>query len=180
MEKAQTVVVGAGASGLMAALTAARRGSVLLLEGSEKPARKLLATGNGRCNLTNLDISPTHYHGDREEAVAFLERWPAERVIKKFQTLGLLTRMDSEGRVYPNSLQAAAVAGCLLSACREAGVKLECGFRVERISQKNDRFRITAGDGRAVLAKYCILSCGGKASPKHSTGSGYELARPES
>ena len=90
MEKAETVVVGAGASGLVAALTAAGSGSVLLLEGNEKPARKLLATGNGRCNLTNIDISPIHYHGDRELAAAFLDRWPAERVREKFRALYFL------------------------------------------------------------------------------------------
>lgn len=177
MEKAETVVVGAGASGLVAALTAAGSGSVLLLEGNEKPARKLLATGNGRCNLTNIDISPIHYHGDRELAAAFLDRWPAERVLEKFRALGLLTRVDNEGRVYPNSLQAAAVSGVLLAACEEAGVRGVYGFQVEKLSRENSGFRLTASDGRTAWGKHCILSCGGKASPKHSVGSGYELAR---
>lgn len=173
----RTAVVGAGAAGLMAARTATGAGSVLLLEGSEKPARKLLATGNGRCNLTNLDISPTHYHGDTRLAADFLDRWPARRVLDEFRHLGLLTRADSEGRVYPNSLQAAAVASCLLVACEEAGVQMECGFTVETITRSKDGFLLTAVDGRKIRAKRCILCCGGKASPKHSTGSGYGLAR---
>lgn len=177
MKKYQTAVVGAGASGLLAALTAAGPGGVLLLEGNEKPARKLLATGNGRCNLTNANISPTHYHGDTELAGVFLNRWPTERILKQFRELGLLTRADNEGRFYPNSLQAAAVSETLLTACEEAGVHGVYGFRVEKLSREKFGFKLTAADGREVLAERCILACGGMASPKHSTGSGYELAR---
>lgn len=177
MQVYKTAVVGAGAAGLMAARAAAAAGGAALLEGNGKPARKLLATGNGRCNLTNLDISPTHYHGDTGLAEDFLNRWPAWRILEEFRGLGLLTRSDSEGRAYPNSQQAAAVASCLLAACEEAGVRMECGFRVVKISRERKGFLLTAGDGREVRAEHCILCCGGQASPKHSTGSGYGLAR---
>lgn len=173
----RVAVIGAGAAGLCCALTAASKGGVLLLEGNEKPGRKLSATGNGRCNLTNLHISPASYHGDVGLAKDFLADWPAKRVTDMFHSLGLLTRTDSEGRVYPNSLQAAAVTGALTAACDEAGVRAEYGFQVEHISRRKAGFLITAEDGRTVSAKYCVLACGGKASPRHSAGEGYSLAR---
>lgn len=94
-----------------------------------------------------------------------------------FRGLGLLTRADSEGRVYPNSLQAAAVVGALSSACDEAGVRAEYGFRAADISRRKAGFLIRSADGREVYAKYCVLACGGKASPRHSAGEGYSLAR---
>jgi len=170
-------VVGAGASGLAAALGAAGvPGGILALEGNGKPGRKLLATGNGRCNLTNESIAMDHYHGDVRSAAPFLNAWPAARVRRAFLRLGLLTRADAEGRVYPHSLQAAAVAEALLSACREQGVSLECGRPVERILPVKGGFLVKSAGGER-FARRCVLACGGKASPKHSTGSGYGLAR---
>lgn len=173
----RVAVIGAGAAGLCCALAAAEKGGVLLLEGNDRPGRKLSATGNGRCNLTNLHISPARYHGDVGPARGFLADWPAGRVIDAFRRIGLLTRNDGEGRVYPNSLQAAAVTGALTAACGEAGVRAEYGFRVEDISRKKYGFLITANGGRTVSAKYCVLACGGRASPKHSAADGYALAR---
>lgn len=172
---ARTAVVGCGAAGLAAALAA--QGGVLLLEACEKPARRLLATGNGRCNLSNLDISPKHYHGDVSLAEPFLNRWPSDRVTDFFQGLGLLTCADGEGRVYPLNRQAAAVRDALLEACKESGVRTEYGFRVEKLSREKSGFLLTDAAGRTVRAKNVVLACGGRASPKLSGGSGYELAR---
>lgn len=170
-------VIGAGASGLAAALRAAGiPGGVTVLEGNAKPGKKLLATGNGRCNLTNEVISPEHYHGDVRFAAPVLNAWPAARVRRAFLRLGLLTRADGQGRVYPNSLQAASVAEALLSACREQEISIECGCPVERILPVKGGFLLFAGGGERFVRR-CVLACGAKASPKHSTGSGYELAR---
>lgn len=173
----RVAVIGAGAAGLCCAMRAAGRGRVLLLEGNDRPGRKLSATGNGRCNLTNLSISPKRYHGDVGYARDFLRNWPARRVTDMFRGLGLLTRADNEGRVYPNSLQAAAVVGALSSACDEAGVRAEYGFRAADISRRKAGFLVRSDDGREVYAKYCVLACGGRASPRHSAGEGYSLAR---
>lgn len=174
MKRFKTAIVGAGAAGLMAAC---RLGAgTVLLDGNQKPGKKLLATGNGRCNLTNLNISPEHYHGDTS-AAELLTRYPAGKIMAEFEKLGLLCRSDSEGRVYPNSLQAAAVLQLLRGACERAGVACELDFEVKRISRRNGGFLLTAADGRELFAERCILACGGNASPKHSRGSGYELAR---
>lgn len=171
-------IVGGGASGLAAAVTAARCGArVVLLEAAEKPGRRLLATGNGRCNLTNLHIHPQAYHGDVSQAAAFLSDWPGQRVRGWFQELGLLTRVDSQGRVYPYSLQAAAVLRSLLSAYQHFGGEILCGFSVAEIKRLPEGFLLTARDGRQLRAERCLLAGGGAASPKLSAGSSYELAK---
>ena len=130
MERWEIAIIGAGAAGLMAAQAAAkaqraqgRPVSVVVLEGNPKPGKKLLATGNGRCNLTNLDAGPAHYHGDVALAAPLLEACPPSRVLEEFQAMGLLCRADSEGRVYPRNLQAAACARCVLACGGKASPK---------------------------------------------------------
>lgn len=179
MRKCKAAIIGGGASGLMAACTAAQRlgkGSVVVLEGNAKPGRKLLATGNGRCNLTNLSIGAGCYHG-APIPPALLAAFTGERIVDEFRRLGLLTRADSQGRVYPSSLQAAAVVQVLCGACRRAGAELVCSFQAESLRPVRGGWLITAQDGQEVFAQRCVLACGGKASPKLSTGSGYGLAK---
>ena len=143
----EIIVVGAGASGLMAALTAAqeqkkahRPVSVALLEAAAKPGRKLLATGNGRCNLTNMNLENARFHGDVQLAEAVLGKYSPQAVIRRFMSLGLLCREEEQGRVYPNSGQAASVLSVLLSHLEELGVPILCGQKVERIQQESSRF----------------------------------------
>ncbi len=178
-------MIGAGAAGLMAARKAAccqkeagKPVSAILLDGNQKPGKKLLATGNGRCNLTNLHVSPENYHGDVEEAGPLLSAFPPEKVIAEFERMGLLCRPDGEGRVYPNSLQAASVLWLLWSACEEAGVETLWNFQVSSVQKEKDLFYLKSSDGRGISARRCILASGGAASSKHScAGNGYELAK---
>ncbi len=181
MERYAVTVVGAGASGLMAANRAAlalgqNGGGVLLLEGNPKSGRKLLATGNGRCNLTNLNISPARYHGDPLGAEV-LERFPPDRVLEEFRHRGLLCRADEAGRVYPNGNQAAAVLQCLRGSGKALSIGELCEFEVVSIRRTEGGFLLADRDGKALWTKKCVLACGGKASPKHSRGSGYDLAK---
>lgn len=176
--------MGAGAAGLMAASRAGQllRGSgssdILLVEGNPKPGKKLLATGNGRCNLTNLSLSAKRYHGDVKAAQALLSAYPPGRILAEYKRMGLLCRTDSEGRAYPNSLQAAAVLQTLWSSCEEVGVKILCGFETVSILAGKNGFLLTGRDGRTALAEKCVLACGGMAAPKHSCGEkGYGLAK---
>ena len=99
------IVIGGGASGLMAALTAARNGhAVTLLERQSRVGRKLLSTGNGRCNLTNLHVAPVHYHGLSPDFVRpALDAFDTEAALAFFHGLGLLTVAEDSGRVYPYS-----------------------------------------------------------------------------
>lgn len=175
MRCVKTAIIGAGAAGLMAA---AKMGQgTLLLEGNTKPGKKLLATGNGRCNLTNVNISPEHYHGDKK-AAALLERYPAEKILAEFEKMGLLCRTDSEGRAYPYNLQAAAVLQALWQICEQNGVAAEWEFTAEKITKTANGFVITSADGREISAENCILAMGGSASPKHScVDNRYEIAK---
>lgn len=178
-------VVGAGASGLMAAYAAAKAAKsagidarVLLLEGNQRPGKKLLATGNGRCNLTNQNISPAQYHGDTAKLHGILSRYPAQKIINIFKEIGLLCRQDSEGRVYPYNLQAAAVLKTLCGACEELGVVCRYDFPVFSVLKTPKGFVLKAENGEELLADKCIIACGGKASPKHSCGeNGYAIAK---
>lgn len=175
MKRVKAAVVGAGAAGLMAAAEIGH--GALLLEGNAKPGKKLLATGNGRCNLTNINISSGHYHGDRL-AQKLLQKYPAGKIMAEFERMGLLCRTDNEGRVYPYNLQAAAVLQALWQVCEQSGVAAEWEFTVEKIKKSGGGFIITCADGREVFAENCILAMGGSASPKHSCADNrYEVAK---
>ena len=121
------VILGAGASGMVAALTAAesKNRRVLLLERQQRVGRKLLATGNGRCNLTNTGASPARYHGAEADFVRpALEAFPPEAALAFFRELGLVTVTEPGGRVYPLSDSANSVVDVLRFALDAAGVEL--------------------------------------------------------
>ncbi len=181
MERYDIVIVGAGAAGLMAAHMAAlakkRRGEsgpVVILEGNPKIGKKLLATGNGRCNMTNLHISPEKYHGDAL-AARVLEKYPPQRILNEFQGLGLLAVADSEGRVYPRGGQSRAVLDALLP--QDQSILPVCNKKVVSIARKENGYLLRTEDGGEYWAKKCVLACGGAASPVHSLGGGYALAK---
>ena len=111
----QLIIIGGGASGLMAAVTAARSGrKVTVLEQNEKPGRKILATGNGRCNLTNLDLSPSHYRGGASSLTSRIFTAFSNRdTLDFFHGIGLKT-IDRNGWVYPYTEQASQVLHLLL------------------------------------------------------------------
>ena len=178
-------VVGGGASGLAAALAAAEsaRGSghslrVAVLEKNPRVGKKLLATGNGRCNLTNRRLSPERYHGDTAAAGAVLRRFPPGKIVGLFRSEGLFCRELDGGRVYPYSLQAASVLNVLRRSLGSCGADFLCGFPVNRIENISGGFAAVSGD-RAVRARRLIVAAGGKACPQSgSDGSGYALLRP--
>ncbi len=179
MERVELAVIGAGASGLMAARRASlamnrrgKAGGVVLLEGNPKAGKKLLATGNGRCNLTNMGISPEKYHGD-SLAARVLEKYPARRILEEFAEMGLLCAADGEGRVYPRGGQSASV----LDALRGGTFQPLYGQKVVSVSHCDGGFLLETADGNKLWAQKCVLACGGAASPAHSMGGGYELAR---
>lgn len=171
-------VVGGGAAGLMAAYAAAREGaSVTIVERCERAGRKLLATGNGRCNLTNLRASPEHYHGTGQALAAeALLRVPPSEALTTFSSLGLVWREEEKGRVYPYSGQASAVLDVLRAGCARYGVTLACGQAVRSITRGEDGFSLQVGEGDIMCADRVIVTTGGRAASKlGSDGSGYAL-----
>ena len=173
------LILGAGASGMAAAMAAAESpdSRVILLERQSRAGRKLLATGNGRCNLSNIHTSLEHYHGaDPSFAGPALTRFDVPGTLGWFNGLGLLTRSDADGRVYPVSDAAASVLDTLRLALESRGVSTQCSFDVSSLKRRGKRFAVTSAEGDIVEADRLIIACGGAAGSKlGGTRSGYDL-----
>ena len=176
------VVIGGGASGMMAALTAAESGRrIILLERQQRVARKLLATGNGRCNLTNTGACAANYHGENAKfALPALSRFTPQDALDFFHALGLVTVTEYGGRVYPLSNSANSVADVLRFALERAGVEMRCGVSARSLSRAADGAGYVVGtDTGDVAADYVIVACGGAAGARlGGVMDGYELLKP--
>lgn len=177
MAAKEIIIVGGGASGLMAAVTAARRGAhVTILEHQPACGKKILATGNGRCNLTNLQKDPDSYRSHAPKAVErVLRRFSVEDTLNFFSDLGLYTR-NKNGWIYPYSQQARTVLHLFLGEINHLGVKLETEVNIQNIQKKQGKWKLTA-DTKIYEADAVILAAGSKASNlPGADGSGYALA----
>ena len=163
------LILGAGASGMMAALTAAEDSSnrVLLLERQARAGRKLLATGNGRCNLTNIHADLSHYHGeDAAFAAHALQAFSAQDALAWFHANGLLTVTEPSGRVYPLSNSANSVLDVLRFAIAgQKNIELRTGAAVAALKRRNGDFAAEL-DGEVLCADKVIVACGGMAGGK--------------
>lgn len=158
-------VIGAGASGMMAAITAARRGlSVLVLEHMDKPGKKILATGNGKCNYTNLDMQTSHYHGNTELIQSVLKKFGVSDTLSFFREIGIWPKARN-GYVYPNSGQAASVAEALSAEMRRCNVTLQTSCILQSIQETRYGFEIITSEER-MTAKNVILAVGLLASSR--------------
>ena len=174
------IIIGAGASGMMAALTAAENADkrVILLERQQRVGRKLLATGNGRCNLTNTGAAIENYHGeDRDFAAPALNAFPPEKVLDFFRNLGLLTVEEYGGRVYPLSDSANSVVDVLRFALEARGVELRSACQARELRREKQGFTVET-DGERLHADKLIVACGGAAGSKlGGVNDGYELLK---
>lgn len=161
------IIIGGGASGLAAACIAARRGRrVLLLEARDRVGKKLLATGNGRCNLMNAGTP--RYFGQADFAMQVLRCCPQEKVLNFFHGLGLNTTQDGD-LVYPATLQAASVLETLrLPIEGNPKVEIMTGANVTAITPRDGGFTLRAEDGRVFSAARVIAAAGGPAQPRLS------------
>ena len=140
------LIIGGGASGIMCALKSAEKGGeVTILERSDRVGKKLLSTGNGKCNLSNLNVSADMYNDNFVEKV--LARYGAEEIIAEFASLGLLCKADSEGRIYPYSESATTLLNVLLQRLDERDVNVVCDCVVQKIEKKGDGFVATTSNG---------------------------------
>ncbi len=173
-------VVGGGASGMMAALTAAEipNRRVVLLERQQRLGRKLLATGNGRCNLSNQNATPGDYFGtDSAFAVPALSRFTPLHTQIFFSHLGLLTVTEETGRIYPFSDSANSVLDVLRFALDRSGVEQRCSFPVDEILPTGSGFRLRSGS-ETLSVDAVILACGGAAGAKlGGVTDGYRLGK---
>lgn len=180
MQKVDIAVTGAGASGLIAAIIAARAGvSVALLERMDRVGKKILATGNGRCNLTNTFCEPARYHGaDPDFAMKVINKASPQFIIDFFKEIGLLCTTEDEGRVYPLCGQASAVLDVLRFEAERLGIVTLCEFAVKAITPENGGFIISSQQGKKITCLKVIVATGGMASPQFgSNGSGYGILK---
>lgn len=207
-DRYEVAVVGGGAAGMTAAIAAARTGAkVVLLERGERPGKKILMTGNGKCNLGNRDLQSSYYYSDNMAmAASVLERFGTEETIAFFASLGLMVR-ERRGYLYPLSEQAAVVLDVLRYGLKREGVKVHTQAMVQEVVRVQPKaikregvkaqpqameregvkvqpkameqgYILKLDNGSQLWAERVILACGGQAVPKTgSDGNGYALAR---
>jgi len=172
-------VIGGGASGMIAALSAVKSAPhlrVAVLERLSRVGKKLMATGNGRCNITNMNASEKNYHGSVSFMRPAMAKYPPKKVLSFFETLGVHCREEDEGRVYPMSDQASSVLDTLRLSMEESGVEEICDFEVVSLTRAKNGYRLTAKDSRQLIAKRVICAAGGLASPSlGGSSTGYKL-----
>lgn len=169
----RVAIIGGGAAGLFAACALARGGvETVVLEKQERVGRKLLSTGNGRCNLSNLHISVENYWGSAAHLRSALAALPPRKAVECFEEMGLACVSDEAGRVYPASNQAAGVLDTLRLWAVEWGCALCTNVEVERLMPRPGGGFFIEGGGRRRTADCVLVACGGMAAPKLGGGSG--------
>lgn len=164
-----TIIIGGGASGLMCAISAKQKNAgkkIAIIEKNDRVGKKLLATGNGRCNLTNQNININRYCGSfSKQAEYIFKKYTTEYLLDIFGELGLMTYADNEGRYYPVCRQASAVLDVLRFACERLGVEIICQQNIKTLKKQRDKFVIKT-DYNELCSEKLVISCGSKAAPK--------------
>jgi len=173
-------IIGGGASGMAAALAAAEYPGVqvILMERQARVGKKLSATGNGRCNLTNLHAADGGFHGMEPSFAKYaIDSFDPEATLEWFSSLGLFTVAEESGRVYPYSDQANSVVDVLRFALEKENITVKLGFEVEKAKRTASGFRVESRE-ETVECDKLIIACGGLAGTKlGGTMSGYKLLR---
>ncbi|MGN0158043.1 MAG: NAD(P)/FAD-dependent oxidoreductase [Brotaphodocola sp.] len=173
------IIIGGGASGLTAAIASARMGAdVTVLEHMDRVGKKILSTGNGRCNLTNLVMDASCYRsGQKDFPMKVIGHFPVKDTLAFFEGIGILTK-SRNGYIYPNSDQAASVLDALRLECDRLGVKTVTGCQTKQIQKSGKGMFAVLTDQGIFRSHALILATGSKAAPvTGSDGSGYELAK---
>jgi hypothetical protein len=177
MKHQHIVVIGGGASGLLAAIIAKRgHAKVTILERNPKLGKKILATGNGRCNYTNQFTKAEHYNHP-----AFVEHaldvFGAKKTIQFFEKLGISPRIEDLGKAYPMSEQASSIVDVLVYETEQLGIDVLCNAKVVHVQKVQNQFITTLSEGQTIKSDKVILATGGKAMPgSGSDGNGYQIA----
>ena len=173
-------IIGGGAAGMAAALAASEyeNASVVLMERQARLGKKLSATGNGRCNLSNLHASGGGYNGDDPHFSKYaIQKFGPEETLEWFSTLGLYTVTEPTGKVYPYSDQANSVVDVLRFALDRENIEVLTDFEVMRVKKTGEVFSVTSKD-RTMEFDRLIIACGGLAGTKlGGTMAGYKLLR---
>lgn len=177
--KHDLIIVGGGASGIMAAIMAKDLGiDVAILESNDRIGKKILTTGNGRCNITNKNINILRYHSENKTFFnKVFENFTLKNTVEFFNSIGLyLVTLDSD-KMYPMSLQASSVLDVFRFALEEREVPIYLNHKVKEINYKN-KFIIDCNNGENFICNKLLLCTGGKSAPKTgSDGYGFTLAK---
>ncbi len=162
-----TIIIGAGASGLVSAIVLARGGKkVLILEKNSKVGKKLLATGNGKCNISNLKPTPNRFYSQNHKFILeVLNGYNYHSIKEFFKSIGLELIVGKDGKVFPMSLQALSVVELLEYACIELGVDIICNARVTKIAKKKNYFNILYNE-KQINSKSVIVATGNISAPQ--------------
>jgi len=182
MNNYDVIIVGAGPAGLLAAGRAAELGSkVLVLEKMRTEGRKLLITGKGRCNITNnaaIGEFITHVFPKGKFLRNAFSQFYSKDIIELLEKYGVEVTLERGGRYFPTSNKSLDILRALLKWVNEMGVKIQTGYRVEKIVVEEGKVKGVRANGEVFLSEKVILATGGKSYPATgSTGDGYELAR---
>lgn len=178
MYSAEVIVIGAGAAGLMAGITAAERGArVLVLDSQPRIGAKIIVAGGGRCNVTNQLVAPSSFNGGSRRFVErVLRAFGLEDTLRFFESIGVPLKLEETGKYFPVADSGRAVLAALLEALRQSGAELKTGTAVRGIGAK-DAWEVTA-DRDTLRARALVVCTGGLALPKSgSTGAGLEWLR---
>lgn len=172
-----TIIIGGGPAGMTAAIIARRIGrKVCIIDHQDRIGKKILSTGNGKCNITNMDMGPHCYNSNsKEDFFRVIEKFGPSEIISFFNEMGMLT-MNKNGYIYPRSEQASVVLDTLRLELDKLDVNIYTDVKDAKIKSTNHGFQATFGDTMLTSNKL-ILACGSKCAPKTgSDGSGYVLA----
>lgn len=172
------VIIGGGSSGLMAAIYAKTDNTeIIILERNSVFGKKILATGNGRCNYWNLDQDLSHYNSSNKFILdSIITKENKDEIMQKFTRMGIFPRIKN-GYFYPYSNQAVSVRNALLVEAKRVGVKLISDAYVESIQKESGKFKV-AYNNKSIICDAVIIATGSKASPKTgSDGNGYNLVQ---
>lgn len=174
-------IIGAGASGLTCAIAAAQKCGklkIILLENKDRVGKKILATGNGKCNLSNTDksVEGNYNSSDIASVKEALDIYNSEDNVDFFSKLGLVCRIDGEGRIYPYSQHSSSVLDSLRNECDRLNIEAKCSVTINSVKKEQGKFKILT-DETTVVCESLVIASGGMSYVNSNKLSGYDILR---
>lgn len=173
----KVAIIGGGAAGIFSALVASEKHEVTIFERNNRIGKKLLATGNGRCNLTNVSVERKNFHGDGDLAYMIYKKFDNETAVKYFEDLGILTTTKESGKIYPRSLTAASVLNVFLEELENRNIEVKTDKYINKIEKIKNRFKIHTKDESYTFDRVIMATGGMSMASSGSDGNGYKLLK---
>lgn len=173
----KVAIIGGGAAGIFSALVASEKHEVTIFERNNRIGKKLLATGNGRCNLTNVSVDRKNFHGDGDFAYKIYKKFDNETAVKYFEDLGILTTTKESGKIYPRSLTAASVLNVFLEELENRNIEVKTDKYINKIEKIKNRFKIHTKEESYTFDRVIMATGGMSMASSGSDGNGYKLLK---